>query len=130
MTTRRQFLTGLGVGAVALLAAPAIVRTSSLMPVKSIVLADPAGMFDLTNYDGVFWYRGYEPSPGMDWIFPRCDPGGNWMPPEPVRIVKRMTEADWAPNPFGRRGERSIMDAPGLDRAIEFAMKSTTGTAG
>lgn len=49
-SNRRQLITGL----ISLMAAPAIVRASSLMPVKAFVLPDHREMrtFELTNYIG------------------------------------------------------------------------------
>jgi hypothetical protein len=67
-------------------------------------------MFDLTTFDGLHWFKGYEPLVG--------DCG-------PITISKRMTEADWAPKPWGRRGDKGVMDAPALDRAIERALNGT-----
>lgn len=47
---RRSFLTGLG----SLIAAPAIVRASSLMPVRGIVM--PTQSLPLVLGDSIFWY--------------------------------------------------------------------------
>jgi hypothetical protein len=43
ITSRRSFITGL----ISLVAAPAIVRVGSLMPVKTMAMIDPVGTFNV-----------------------------------------------------------------------------------
>lgn len=52
MIPRRSFLLGLG----SLIAAPAIVRASSLMPVRGIIMDVPAWTPQLMFFSGRYWW--------------------------------------------------------------------------
>jgi hypothetical protein len=57
MIERRSFLKLLGFGGAAVLAAPAIVRATSLMPIS---VEKPLRFFEINAHDGVWWDAGYE----------------------------------------------------------------------
>lgn len=108
MLTRRGFI----ITAVSLLAAPAIVRASSLMPI-SVQPPVPPSPYYLTNFDEPTWIGGYEPLPTLNdtrlRIVGKMEPG----PPQQLRY-------NW------NRHLVDTRDNPALDDAIAKAFRGET----